>query len=151
MAEDGGFHTVSLVVVRGKGRGKGALRQDVILVQAHESALAMLDVRAPLEEKLAAEGASEEAVANTLLAYLRVEEATGDSARIVTLFERALVAIPSRLDIWSRYLNYSEENIKVCPLPAPSTFYQCIGEVVTTKMVMCCFMLSMYYALPPIY
>eukprot|EP00193_Tetraselmis_chui_P021607 CAMPEP_0177787056 /NCGR_PEP_ID=MMETSP0491_2-20121128/21264_1 /TAXON_ID=63592 /ORGANISM="Tetraselmis chuii, Strain PLY429" /LENGTH=855 /DNA_ID=CAMNT_0019308331 /DNA_START=131 /DNA_END=2698 /DNA_ORIENTATION=- len=81
--------------------------------KAHESALAMLDVRAPLEEKLAAEGASEEAVANTLLAYLRVEEATGDSARIVTLFERALVAIPSRLDIWSRYLNYSEENIKV--------------------------------------
>eukprot|EP00873_Tetraselmis_striata_P018787 jgi/Tetstr1/439051/TSEL_027542.t1 len=81
--------------------------------KAHEAALAMLDVRLPLEEKLAADSGSEEGTLSALLAYLRVEEATLDAGRIRVLYERALAAMPARLDLWSRYATFAEENLKV--------------------------------------
>ena len=48
-----------------------------------------------------------------LQTYITLEEATGDPARVQVIYERAVADFPITHDLWLKYTDYVEKNLKV--------------------------------------
>ncbi|KAL2609096.1 hypothetical protein R1flu_027669 [Riccia fluitans] len=83
------------------------------VASAYRKALQMSASREPLEEKIANDPDGSAEQLQHYMDYITMEEATGEPARIQVIYERTITAFPVNHDVWIRYTQYLEKNLKV--------------------------------------
>lgn len=80
---------------------------------AYRKAVQMCGQRERLEEKISREKPKDMELLQNFLLYIAVEEGTGDPARAQVLYERSVAEFPITHDLWLKYTDYLEKNLKV--------------------------------------
>jgi tetratricopeptide (TPR) repeat protein len=80
---------------------------------AYKKAVQMCRAREPYEAQIACETLVQGDLLQHYLGYIALEEATGEPARAQILYERAVSEFPVTQDIWLKYTEYLDVNLKV--------------------------------------
>ncbi|CAM6111706.1 unnamed protein product [Calypogeia fissa] len=83
---------------------------------AYKKALQLCSIRELHEGKIAKGQPGDAELLQHYLGYVSIEEATGEPARAQILYERAVAAFPVNQDVWIKYIQYLETNLKVFPV-----------------------------------
>ncbi|KAG6543702.1 hypothetical protein Mapa_014886 [Marchantia paleacea] len=83
------------------------------VASAYKKALLVSASREPLEDKIAKDQAGSTEQLQHYMDYITLEETTGEPARIQVIYERTITAFPVDRDVWLRYTDYLEKNLKV--------------------------------------
>lgn len=83
------------------------------VASAYRKALQMCTERERYEERVSKEKPKDAELLQNYLSYIATEEGTGDPARAQVLYERAITEFPLTHDLWLKYTDYLEKNLKV--------------------------------------
>eukprot|EP00798_Chlamydomonas_sp_ICE-L_P021550 gene21550-28543_t len=83
------------------------------IMKAHTKAQEAAQLRMSYETAVSADKAPDANVLAAFLAYVKLEQAQGDPARVQCIYERAISVFPVTHELWVQYARYLETNLKI--------------------------------------
>ncbi|KAI8465892.1 MAG: hypothetical protein J3K34DRAFT_452483 [Monoraphidium minutum] len=93
------------------GEGQGAVPDHVR--KSAERARSAAALRASHEAAVGGGRSADAGLLAAYLAYIKLEQAQGDPARVQVMFERAVAAFPVTAELWLQYASYLEKAVKI--------------------------------------
>ena len=94
----------------------GGQKVPVHVYHTFQKAEMMVDVRRKCEEAVDESRSADADLLAAYLAYIKVEESSGNPARVQCLYERALAVFPVTHALWLQYGTYLEKHLKPGPV-----------------------------------
>ena len=105
--------TAAAAAAADKGAASAAASIPDHVRRAADKARQAAALRAAHEAAVARGRPADAALLAAYLAYIKLEQAHGDPARVALLFERAVAAFPVTAELWQQYAAYLERHVKI--------------------------------------